>query len=174
MCSQFNCGGHQAPKTTRWIQVTISKNPAVRSNSVTSRAHPDTAGPFRSGRTGLPEPQQPQLRRTQLCVVLTKMAGERSHRDVLGKAENHGFEKEAEAAFFSSPWCCCFQDVVVGAFDSRVPDLQEGLVLEEVEVSPGGLFRIMHRGCVLHSGHGKLAPRSKSIWMVSSLLAGSK
>lgn len=82
----------------------------------------------------------------QLCVVFAKVASKGSHRNVLGEAWDHCFEEEAEATAFSTPWCSYLQDVVVGTFFSRVADLQEGFVLEEVKVSPCGLLGFMDRG----------------------------
>lgn len=61
----------------------------------------------------------------------------------LGKLEDERLEKEREAAEGRRPWHVRRPDAVLLTFHSGNPRMDERLVLEEVQVPPGPLLRVV-------------------------------
>jgi len=106
-------------------------------------------------------------------VVLADQAGGSGDWHALHEGHDERFEQEREAGAGPCPWHGDEAHAVVGAVDARDTRVQEGLVLEEIEVAPRLLHRVMHRAVGLAAlGAGKAAAGLEVDLDVEPLLVG--
>src|SRR5262249_54300095 len=110
----------------------------------------------------------------QTRVVLADKAGGSGHRHILDESHDERFEQKREAGSRPCPRHVDQAHATVGTVDAGDARVQEGLVLKEIEVAPGLLYRVVHRAVGLpHSGQANRPPVLKSISIWSRFLSAS-
>jgi hypothetical protein len=96
-------------------------------------------------------------------IVLAHEAGGGGDRHGLHKGHGERFEQEGEAGAGSRPGDGDLLDAAVGAGDARGARVQEGLMLEEVEVAPFLPGGVVHRAVGLAAGRAGEAAASGEV-----------
>ena len=78
-------------------------------------------------------------------VVLSGHRGQRGDRHLLGEGEHRHLHEKGEPASGTSPGDRNQVDAVLGTDHPRRPGGEERLVLEEVQMPPALLYRVVHR-----------------------------
>src|SRR5215510_9337295 len=109
----------------------------------------------------------------QTRVVLADKAGGSGHRHILDESHDERFEQKREAGSRPCPRHVDEAHATVGTVDAVDARVQEGLVLKEIEVAPGLLYRVVHRAVGLAAlGTGKPATGLEVDLDIEPLLVG--
>src|SRR5262245_45952885 len=109
----------------------------------------------------------------QTRVVLADQAGGSGHRHSLDESHDERFEQKREAGSRPCPRHVDEAHATVGTVDAGDARVQERLVLKEIEVAPGLLYRVVHRAVGLAAlGTGKPATGLEVDLDIEPLLVG--